>query len=151
MNQSINERLDAIYATLPSIACQRKCKGCCGPLMVPRIEYKRMESQVGWIPEQPNSMFSITSQPYYLPENHHKDEVFSMQPDEDLHCRLLIPQFGHCRVYAIRPLICRLWGLVKKMRCPWGCVPERWVSDVEANRLLTQVLEIQRETAANVR
>jgi Fe-S-cluster containining protein len=28
-----------------------------------------------------------------------------------------------CTVYDIRPTICRLWGAVENMPCPWGCIP----------------------------
>lgn len=38
---------------------------------------------------------------------------------------------GRCSVYVVRPLLCRLWGMVDKMRCPHGCVPSRWPADDE--------------------
>src|SRR2546429_6087610 len=31
---------------------------------------------------------------------------------------------GRCTVYEVRPMICRLWGMVEGMQCPHGCVPE---------------------------
>ena len=49
-----------------------------------------------------------------------------------LTCPMLHRASGDCRVYPVRPMLCRLWGLVKKMACPWGCVPERWLTDEEA-------------------
>ena len=42
----------------------------------------------------------------------------------------------------VRPLICRLYGLVKRMACPWGCQPDRWMTDVEAYELLRKVGEL---------
>ena len=56
----------------------------------------------------------------------------------DLQCPMLSPD-RRCNVYDIRPLICRLWGLVRTMRCPWGCVPERWLSHEDGHRLLARV------------
>lgn len=46
-----------------------------------------------------------------------------------------------CSLYDVRPLICRLWGVVDRdgMRCPHGCQPERWLTDDEAHDLLTQM------------
>lgn len=37
-----------------------------------------------------------------------------------------------CSVYTIRPMICRLWGVVEDMLCPWGCEPERVLARAEA-------------------
>lgn len=54
---------------------------------------------------------------------------------ETLTCPLLTPQ-RRCAAYESRPMICRLWGMVKKMRCPFGCRPSRWLSDCEADELL---------------
>lgn len=59
---------------------------------------------------------------------------------DSLNCPLLVD--GACSVYAIRPLICRLWGAVKAMRCPFGCRPKRWLSDLEAGKLMERALEL---------
>ena len=47
-----------------------------------------------------------------------------------------LDKHGACSVYSVRPMICRLWGLVKAMACPWGCVPERWLTDEEGKAFL---------------
>ena len=49
---------------------------------------------------------------------------------------------GLCSVYAIRPMICRLWAVVETMRCPWGCVPERFLSHEEGLIFLARISEI---------
>lgn len=46
---------------------------------------------------------------------------------------------GKCRVYSVRPYICRLWGCVKEMRCPQGCEPERWLTRDEAHEILKRL------------
>lgn len=38
---------------------------------------------------------------------------------------------GRCSVHPLRPLICRLYGAVEALRCPWGCEPERWLEKDE--------------------
>lgn len=43
-----------------------------------------------------------------------------------------------CSVYEDRPLICRLWGVVESMPCPWGCRPERTLTDAEGHALLAR-------------
>ncbi len=41
------------------------------------------------------------------------------------HKALECPWLGKdgCRVYAMRPLICRLFGTLQDLRCPYGCAP----------------------------
>jgi Fe-S-cluster containining protein len=63
----------------------------------------------------------------------------------DLACPVL-NDAGRCSAYAVRPLICRLWGMVKMMRCPHGCEPSRWLTDDEAKSLLTAVAAIGGDT-----
>ena len=62
-------------------------------------------------------------------------------PDlRDMNCPLL--QGSDCSRYGLRPAICRLWGVVKAMRCPHGCKPKRWMTDAEAHGILRQVREL---------
>ena len=56
-----------------------------------------------------------------------------------LTCPALDVAFGLCSVYPDRPTLCRLWGVVEKMRCPFGCEPERYLSDAEAVTILDEV------------
>lgn len=53
---------------------------------------------------------------------------------------------GACAVYADRPLICRLWGLVENMPCPHGCVPDGGLLTVAAGAaLVAEVVEVAGE------
>lgn len=61
-------------------------------------------------------------------------------PRANLTCPFLSD--GRCSVYAVRPMICRLWGLVKVMRCPHGCLPDRWVGRDESYQFLDAAEEI---------
>ena len=106
------QMIDEILTRLPRINCQRKCQEACGPILMSRLEWKRICHRVGHVPG----------------------------PKPDLTCPLL--KDGLCSVYDIRPAICRLWGLVKKMACPWGCEPERWLTDEEAGVVLDKVRRI---------
>jgi Fe-S-cluster containining protein len=51
---------------------------------------------------------------------------------------------GRCSVYDVRPLVCRLWGLVDApgLRCEHGCMPERWLTRDDALRLVRRSLAI---------
>ncbi len=50
-----------------------------------------------------------------------------------------LDEAGRCGVYAQRPLVCRLWGLLPAMACPHGCRPERWLTASEAVEVLQAV------------
>ena len=96
-------RLDALYTRLPRIDCQRKCAISCGPIIVSAGEARRMREAA---PERrPLSTTPVVCS--YLTNNQ------------------------RCSVYAVRPLICRVFGVVQRMSCMHGCVPDRWLSDHE--------------------
>lgn len=42
---------------------------------------------------------------------------------------------GRCDIYDKRPLICRLYGAVRKMKCPHGCKPEAFLSKKAENKI----------------
>jgi uncharacterized protein len=117
--------LDKLYAELPTIACKRLCQECCGPIMLSRVESERLEQRKG----------VVRIARYY------KDSVL-LEVKADLRCQFLAPVIGTCMVYADRPLICRLFGLVPEMRCPHGCEPSRWASKNEVENLFRRILEI---------
>lgn len=50
-----------------------------------------------------------------------------------------------CSIYENRPLVCRLWGVTKAMRCPFGCAPSSWVSDQEAGDLIERMGELREQ------
>jgi uncharacterized protein len=62
-----------------------------------------------------------------------------------LRCPMLCRESGKCRVYDIRPVICRLWGLVESMLCPWGCRPARVLTDREGAVIIERVMRIGNE------
>lgn len=95
-----------IYAAIPKIECKGKCQECCGPVLMSSAE------AIGIAAVTPLPAFSPTT----------------------LTCSKL--RGGRCSIYDLRPLICRLWGTVKAMQCPYGCKPDRWLSDKEASDLL---------------
>jgi hypothetical protein len=55
----------------------------------------------------------------------------------------LLDHMGQCSAYAVRPMVCRLWGVVEDMPCPHGCVPEGGhLSSEEGRALMERSLEI---------
>jgi Fe-S-cluster containining protein len=121
MSNFHNEKLDKIYRSLPTINCQKKCDASCGIIPVGDLEVKRITEWLGY-------------NPFPSPEEMLADLQFK-KPCE-LGCSLL--KEGQCKIYRIRPLICRLFGLIKKMQCPFGCVPSEWLDDKTAKKLLNK-------------
>jgi Fe-S-cluster containining protein len=115
--------LEALYAMLPKIECQRKCQDYCGPIMMTRLEAKRLPELI------------CDKVPLKFGVGFH-----TRTPSKTLICPLL--KEGACSVYSRRPAICRLWGLTDELRCPFGCEPdERW-DDVRAKAWLDAVRRI---------
>jgi Fe-S-cluster containining protein len=110
---SVESRLDALYKTLPGVQCRGFCKDSCGPIAASRAEVERIEKVA--------------------------DKRLAV--GEDLTCSMLDAD-GRCVVYAVRPMICRLFGTVEKLKCPHGCVPERWLSEALAMRKIDAALRV---------
>ncbi len=121
MSNYHNEKLDKIYRKLPKLNCKGKCTDSCSLIKVAELERKRIKDFLGHDP--------------FIQSDKFLETVMSLKPEE-WKCSLL--KEGKCSIYNMRPLICRLFGLVEKMACPFGCVPERWLSDEEAREYLTK-------------
>lgn len=64
----------------------------------------------------------------------------ALDTDEQMNCTML--KHGRCSVYSARPVICRLWGVVPSMPCPWGCKPERMLTDREGLSLMMEAMAV---------
>jgi Fe-S-cluster containining protein len=100
--------LTEIYAALPKVACKRMCQPSCG-VVIPAA---------------------------CLPEEQRKLSILPIikTVGDDFTCGALL--YGSCSIYSNRPLVCRLYGCVEAMRCPWGCEPEFWVTDKQVEDIL---------------
>lgn len=127
--------IQELYALLPKIKCRGLCSDSCGPIGMSEAEWHHMGA-----PDIPHERLSNGR--IMLPMARTEREiVVALAFGEIEDCALL--KNGRCTVYDRRPLICRLWGLTPAMRCPHGCIPERWVSDKDARMLLTLAESIQ--------
>jgi hypothetical protein len=87
--------LARLYAELPTVECQRKCQAFCGPIGMSETEWALICRHLG------------------------------RTPRGDLRT-LVCPMLGadgRCTVYALRPMLCRLWGVTEGMECPHECTP----------------------------
>jgi hypothetical protein len=123
--------LQDLYDRVPKVACKGHCgtdrhNSCCGPIGCSVIEAKILDSYMG------------IKSPW---EDYSAGQV--KMTVAALGLSRTCPHLGldgRCRSYAVRPLICRIWGTIKKLRCPWGCVPERWLTDHESYELLDEAV-----------
>jgi hypothetical protein len=133
-DESIGAQLDALYAELPKLNCKGKCWHSCGPVLMAPGERERIEREGG------------VKVPTYPPERH----------GQLMTCPAL--ERHRCTVHAVRPMMCRLWGIADWMRCPDGCKPEGgWMTRLEAERFFLRAYLIagwpveQREDEASPR
>ena len=117
----LHEQLDRLYQTLPAIQCRRKCQRACGPIMMSEAESERIAERVGRQTKETG----------------------------DLSCPML-SLMGQCSIYDIRPAICRIYGLTQALRCEFGCVPERWLSDAESSAFLRKVMRLGTQSKQSV-
>lgn len=109
-----DRELDALYETLPKLECQGFCHDSCGPIEMSVREQARIVERA----RKPITCGKGAS------------------------CSMLTED-RRCSVYEIRPMVCRLWGLVRSMACPYGCRPEGGLlSDAEGMRLLTEAMRL---------
>lgn len=113
--------LQEIYDALPTMECKGLCQASCGRIeecLTPR-ELDRILGVAG-VDEIPANIGCVKC------------------PLLDVH--------GQCSVYDVRPLICRLWGMVydELMMCPFGCRPSRYLSNDEVGRIWAKLNSISK-------
>jgi Fe-S-cluster containining protein len=116
-DQKAAAALDALYAELPSIQCRGKCAEACGSIVTTDLEARRAHQAA-----------------------HRKPKTIPLADDHQ-RC-VYLSDTGRCTVYAVRPFVCRLYGLVKLLSCPWGCVPDRWVTTRDALAIALRIEQI---------
>lgn len=92
-----------VWDAIPATNCQGLCHESCGSIHASDIERRVLAERGVRIPD-----FDIMT-------------VFAALVTQPT-CPALID--GQCTVYDVRPTICRLWGAVDDMPCPFGCVPD---------------------------
>jgi Fe-S-cluster containining protein len=118
MSKTVLDELAAIYASLPTIKCQRKCGGTCGLIVAYPTEKRRMEAASG------------------------RPLTWSLQ---SVTCGYFDSVNRACLVHSVRPLICRLFGVIRdpKMTCPWGCQPDRYLTNSEVQKILNRLQALE--------
>lgn len=128
MSRSTKEEralLKKVYDQVPSIKCKGLCQEFCGALAGPQFGTTKAYTAI----EEAAMVKRCGSAPRTRGDS---------TEDEDLGCNKLTPE-GRCSIYEHRPLICRVWGVTTKMRCPHGCEVEKVLSTEEVGKLYDQI------------
>lgn len=129
VSASVVAALEEIYAELPDIDCLGRCADSCHNIDMTGVERQRIADTAGVV----------------IPRR--------TIHDEPVRC-VALTMFNRCAVHAIRPLICRLWGLTRGMRCSYGCIPHGgYLPDEAVIDLIIRVHEAagEHERAAQLR
>jgi hypothetical protein len=109
----VRARIADLYDKLPVIECRGHCADACTAIEMSVRERLDLEGAIG----QPCGV------------------------DGAGKCNALVN--GRCSAYALRPFICRMWGVVESMPCPYGCKPAGGLMpDAEAFALLADAMAI---------
>lgn len=96
-----SREIERLYASMPKIKCKGLCAGACTIILFSKTEARRMERLNIPVP-------ACTEQGI---------------------CTAL--KNRRCTIYPNRPFICRLYGVSRRLRCDFGCIPERFSTDKE--------------------
>lgn len=96
---------------IPSFTCIPGCHDCCGPHPWTKQEHERIWR---WLQERGRPMLFARSWKETCP---YADE-------------------RGCSIYDVRPFLCRLYGVVPRMRCPHGRGPEKMLAEDQEARLV---------------
>ena len=120
-------KIDELLSALPTFKCKDGCFDCCGPVVMSRLEYMRCVQASG------RDAKDIKRQM----QNNLKQGIYT--------CPLFDDKTKQCTVYAVRPAICRLFGVVGgELVCPHGYGPESstLLSDARSREILAKVEEL---------
>lgn len=104
-----------IVGKLPKMNCKGHCWDSCGPVPIRTLEEKIIRK--------------------FLKRKH---LPFKEGMGNTLVCPYL-SQDRKCSIYQARPLVCRIWGMAKRLPCNYGCKPDRYMEDREVMSLLFEL------------
>lgn len=122
----LDAAIDAAYAQVPPMVdCRGLCHSSCGPVPSGKRERERLRERHRLTLPVPNTRAIIA-------------EVRA--GGEPPTCPALDAD-NRCSVYEDRPLLCRLWGAVEDLRCPYGCQPAaEHLTPARAHELMKMVM-----------
>ena len=125
--------IEDIYAKLPSIICKGLCHDSCGIIPLSPKERERIAAFTGR---------RVKVIPDAIANLHPGHRLLRPSDADSLDCTYLKKK--RCSIHAVRPLICRMYGVVAGMPCPYGCQPSaELVSDKRAEEIIEEVANLK--------
>lgn len=128
--KQIRIALNEIYDLIPDyFECMEGCGDCCGLIYWTKAEDINIR--------------------HYLKE--HDMEYITFERDEGLHhfiiqsgsCPYLDEETKDCKIYPVRPHICRFYGIIEELACPYN--PDvRKISEYEVQEVKMRLAEVDR-------
>lgn len=129
--------LEKLYNLIPPMECKGLCgKQFCGAIGMGETERLRILDRIGHPPSSrvfPAIMVDGTQELRFLNSLEEQGNC--------LRCPML-QENGTCRVYNIRPMICRLWGACEGLRCPHGCRPKTLLTHQQFTDLMQRSIKL---------
>lgn len=128
--------LDDLYGQLPALECKGLCHDTCTVIDMPELERQRIESVTGV--RIPLPLYPLRR---------------AFEDGKVPRCPALGP-LNTCRVYEVRPFICRAFGMVVTnrytpsagpMMCDYGCIPDGVLDHTEFVRIMTAIEQLSAE------
>lgn len=120
---ALGQQLEALYARLPAITCRGDCAVACGPIVLTDLEARRLQAAT-----------HIKPRTVFLPM-----AVVDAHGDRRHERCIYLDARDRCRAYAVRPFICRAFGLLRLLSCPRGCMPDVWLRDTDFAALAREI------------
>jgi len=122
---SVDDRLQAIYDHIPKIQCKGLCHDTCDLVRATNIEYDRLQERT----------FKQLDQYIFVESIEHKTLM-----DKGCKCPMLCKE--RCVAYEARPYSCRMYGVITRLPCEYGCKPESTITPEENKKLLLELFRL---------
>ena len=144
-NMAAKKAYASLIESIPPIICLSGCVDCCCPVPFTAFEWRRVPASMKAnldvrVLQTTSGTVWMAFRPGFLPENLDTSNIDMGQAMQGYNreespgsCPFARPGTG-CAIYAVRPLMCRLFGVVDHglMRCLRGIVPDKMVRHEQA-------------------
>ncbi len=117
--------------------CKPKCGECCGIIPIPRVIFDNTKECWTVVPVNLYYVHNRKGKRYVIPET--KDGM----------CIFMYRDTKECSIYKVRPDVCRKYGLIDDLPCPYQnkdgnewTEQEKYILSVKLTRMREKVLQV---------
>jgi hypothetical protein len=112
--------LEQVWDQIPPVQGRGLCAQACGPIDASTREKQRLGATgVQLLP---------------------RSQALAVLADTGAYRCPALTDTDQCSAYQDRPTVCRLWGAMQSLPCPYGCLPDQLLDDATGLALLAQSL-----------